>query len=192
MQFLKFTLLAIALCLAPAKAQEAPKFAFLSFDYLIQETAQGRRIFAEAETLNRRLTEELRTKQEELQRMEQQLNSGSLSEEGRTRIAREFDDGRIAFQRMQEDSQAQYRRVLQTAMSQFETEITPIIQAVANEQNLQFVIQLQEGLLAWADEAWILVFTQEVGRRYDQAFASGSAPARSSAPDSAASGTPQR
>ena len=173
MLFRKLAFLVAAMCAITAQAQEAPRFAFFVPEYIIENTAQGKRVFAEAQALNKRLTDALRAKSEELQKMDQQLRSSSISEEGRSRIAREFEDGRTAFQRMQEDSQAQFQKVSQAAMQQFEKEINPIVEACAKEQKLHCVFQHQPGMTAWADDAWILKFTEEVGKRYDAAYSGG-------------------
>jgi len=166
-------LLAATTCAVFATAQEAPRFAFFHPGYLVENTAQGKRVFAEVQTLGKRLNDALKAKADDLQKMEQQLRSSSISEEGRSKIARELEDGRISFQRMQEDSQAQMQRVEQTAFQQFSGEIGPIIEALAKEQNLHCVFQMQEGMLAWVDPAWALKFTEEVAKRYDAAYPGG-------------------
>ena len=190
MQFRNFALLVAAACVvsAQAQAQEAPRFTFVYTGYLIENTAQGKRVFAEAQILERRLMDELRAKAEEIQGLEQQLRSSSLSEDGRGRITRQLEDGRITFNRMQEDSQAQYQRAFQAAMQQFETEIIPIIEAVATEQKLQVVLQANSQMIAWVDTKWSMGFTEEVAKRYDAAFpGTGTAATRTNAPNSGTS-----
>jgi Skp family chaperone for outer membrane proteins len=189
MQFRNLAFFAAAVCVVSIQAQEAPRFAFFDYRYLVENTAQGKRVFAEAQTLSKRLEDQLKVKFEELQRMEQQLRSSSLSEDGRNKISREFEDGKVAYQRMQEDSQAQYQRVLATASQQFETEIGPIIEVLAKERKLHCVFQLQNGLVAWADKDWVVSFTEEVGKRYDAAFPGGVAANKAPATSEAASKT---
>jgi len=173
MQFFNPVLFAAAACIVSVQAQEAPRFAFFDSRYLVENTAQGKRVFAEVQILSKRLEDQLKTKLEELQKMEQQLRSSSLSEDGRNRVSREFEDGKVAYQRLQEDSQGQYQRALATASQQFETEIAPIIEALAKERKLHCVFQLQNGLIAWADKDWAASFTEEVAKRYDAAFPGG-------------------
>jgi len=156
-------------CAVPAISQESPRFAIFNPAYVVENTAQGKRVFAEAQTLGKRLADAIKAKFEELQKLEQQLRSSSISEEGRGKISREFEDGKIALQRMQEDSQNQFQKVEQAAMQQFQSEIGPIVDAVAKEQKLQFVLQASEAI-AWADPAWINKFTEDVAKRYDAAF----------------------
>jgi Skp family chaperone for outer membrane proteins len=175
MKFRSIALSASIACAVPALAQESPRFAVFVPGYLIENTAQGKRVFAEAQTLAKRLEDTIKAKGEELQKMEQQLRSSSISAEGRSKIAREFEDGKVAFQRMQEDSRVQFQKVEQTAVQQFQSEIAPIVEALAKEQNLHCVLQATE-MIAWADQTWFMKFTKEVALRYDAAFPGGAAP----------------
>jgi Skp family chaperone for outer membrane proteins len=175
MSFRNLALFSVAAFVAVAQAQEAPRFAFFVPGLIIENTAQGKRVFAEVQTLAKKLEDALRVKGEELQRMDQQLRSSSITEEARSRIQRDFEDGRVAFQRMQEDSRAQMQRVEQTAITQFQSEIGPIIEALAKEKKLHCVFQFKDEVLFWADEDWLKDFTEEIGKRYDAAFQKGAA-----------------
>ena len=182
MQFHSFALLVATTCVISAQAQEAPRFAIVDVNSLAENTAQGKRVFAEAQALQTRLANELRTKAEELQRLEQQARSSSLSEEGRASIIRQFEDGRVAYQRLDEDSRNQLQRAGQAAQQQFESEIFPIIEAVAKEQKLQYV--LHSGVVVWADTSSAMSFTEEVGKRYDAAYPGTATAARTNTPNS--------
>jgi len=173
MKFNNLAFLTAVTCVVSVQAQEAPRFAFCDSRFLVDNTAQGKRVFAEVQILSKRLEDQLKVKLEELQRMEQQLRSSSLSEDGRNRISREFEDGKVAYQRLQEDSQNQYQRALSTASQQFESEVGPLIEALAKERKLHCVFQLQNGLIAWADKDWVMSFTEELAKRYDAAFPGG-------------------
>lgn len=186
----KLVLLFAVTCAISAQEQDPPRFAFFNPDYLIQNTAQGKRVFAEAETLGKRLQDALAAKQEELQRIDQQLRSSSISEDGRSRLNREREDGLVAIQRMYEDSREQMQRVNDAALQQLDREIMPIIEALAKERKLQCVFQLQAGLIAWADQAWVMEFTEELCKRYDVAFPSSAGAPRPNAPSSSESQMP--
>ena len=188
MKIRNLALLAATVFAIPVFAQDAPRFAVFNPAYLAENTAQGKRVFAEAQTLGKRLTDTIKAKVDELQKMEQQMRSSSISEEGRSKIARELEDGRIAFNRMQEDSREQFQRVEQAAMQQFQTEIAPIVEAVAKEQKLHFIMQVSEAIV-WADPAWINKFTEEVAKRYDAAYPGG-APAPATPAQRPSSGSP--
>lgn len=183
MQLVKPALLSALACLAPLGAQEGTRIAFFALEQVIENSAQAKRVFAEAEVLGKKLGDEIQAKTSELQRMEQQLNSSSLSEEGRSRIARDLEDGRTALKRMQEDAQSQYTRATQAALGQFNREIAPIVEELAKEQKLTCVLNFTPSLIGWADESWLWGFSQEIAKRYDAAYPSGGgAPRPAAAP----------
>jgi Skp family chaperone for outer membrane proteins len=167
-------LLAAVACAAPAFGQEPTRFAVFNPEYLVENTAQGKRVFAEAQILGKRFQDATRAKAEDLQKMEQQLRSSSISKEGRDKITKDLEAGKAEFQKMQEDNQAQYQKVAQAAIQQFQSEIGPIVEALAKEQKLHLVLQASE-MIAWADQSWIMKFTEEVAKRYDAAYPSGAA-----------------
>jgi Skp family chaperone for outer membrane proteins len=176
MKLRNLALLAALACTAPALAQEPPRLVVFHPEWVVENTAQGRRVFAEAQILGKRLTDNIKAKAEELEKMKQQMGSSSISDDGRKKIAEEFEKGRAQLQRMQEDGQAQYQKVEQVAVQQFQSEIGPIVEALAEEQKLHLVLQAS-AMVAWADQAWIMKFTEEVARRYDDAYPGG-APAK--------------
>jgi len=184
MKLVKLALLPALACSVPMRAQEAPRFAFFALEHVLENSAQAKRVFAEAEVLGKKLEEEIKTKTTELQRMEQQLNSSSISDEGKSRIARELEDGRTSLKRLQEDAQSQYSRVAQTALAQLNREILPIVEALAKEQKLNCVLNFNANLnpIAWADETWLWRFSQEVAKRYDAAYPGGGTAKPAAAP----------
>jgi Skp family chaperone for outer membrane proteins len=175
MKLRNLALLAALACAAQvvqAFGQEPTRFAVFNPEYLVENTAQGKRVFAEAQILGKRFQDASRAKAEDLQKMEQQMKSSSISEEGRKKIAEDFEKARAEFQKTQEDNQAQYQKVAQTAIQQIQSEIGPIVEALAKEQKLHLVLQASE-MIAWADQVWIMKFTEEVAKRYDAAYPGG-------------------
>ena len=166
----------------PLVAQDSPRFAVFSPDQLREISVRAKKVFAEAEALQKNLESQEKARVEELQKLDQQLKSPSLSDEGRAKLQRELQDNETTYKRWVEDSQKTLRAAGQKAIGAFQTEVGPIVQEVAKEMKLQAVFQLQQGLLAYADETWIVTFTTEVAKRYDAKFESGAAAAAPAAP----------
>lgn len=184
---------ALALLAAlPALSQEAaaPRFALFAPMQLIQNSVRGKQLFAELEVKGRELETRIKAKADELQRMDQQLKSPGLSEEGRAKIQRDLQDGELSIKRLQEDSQKEFAAVQQRVYGTFSREVEPIVEALAQEWKLQVVLQYTEqtaNLFAYTDKAWALTFTNEVAKRYDAKYPSvGSTPAPAAAPKPAA------
>ena len=170
------TLAALTLVLGlPVLAQEPTKFAIFSAEQVAGNTNRGKKIFAELETLGKSLQEKINTRVEELKKLDNQLKSPGLSDEGRAKLQRELQDGDLGLKRLQEDSQQEFQAAQRKAMKTFMDEVEPVIKEVAKEMKLQVVLSYQPGLLAWADDAWLSGFTSEVAKRFEAR--GGSAPA---------------
>lgn len=182
-RFLLATSLAAVLPMA-AQEHPAPRFAVFIPQQVISQSVRAKKVFADLEVLNKSLSDKLRTKAEELQRMEQQIKSPGLSDEGRAKLEREFQDLQLAFKRVQEDSQKEFAAAQQRTFGQFQQEVKPLLDAVAKEWKLHVVMQYQEGLFLSVDEAWLLAFSQEVAKRYDAKYANGEPAAPAAKPAS--------
>lgn len=183
------TLAALALVLSlPVLAQDAaPRFAIFSADSVAGGTARGKKMFSELEALGKTLQERISARVEELKKVDQQLKSPGLSDEGRAKLQRELQDGDLGLKRLQEDSQQEFEKAKSKVMKTFMDEVEPVVKEVAKEMKLQVVLAYQPGLLAWAEDAWLTSFTNEVSKRFE---ARGGAPAAAPAPKSAAPKAP--
>lgn len=178
-----------AFCLAlPVLAQDpgGVRFAVFIPQQVISTSARAQKVFAELNARGNTLQTQLNSRVEEMKKLEQQLKSPALSEEGRAKIQREFQDGEIALKRMQEDSQVELQKLQQKAFGQFEQEIAPLLTEVAKEWKLQVVMQYQNGLFLKVDEVWLLAFSNEIAKRYDAKYEGGAKPAAAPKPAAAA------
>jgi len=184
------TLSLLALSAAiPVMAQEppAPKFAVVIPDYILSQSARGKLVTAELESVGKTLNERLRVKGEELQKMAQQLKSPGISDEGRARIQRDIQDGEIALKRAQEDAQKEFNAAREKVNRAYQQEVRPIVEALAVEWKLNLLFNYQEGLFQYADEAWITAFSKEVIKRYDAKYPTPGGPAPAPKPAKAPS-----
>jgi Skp family chaperone for outer membrane proteins len=169
-----------ALCLSaaivtPAAAQEAPRFAFFSINQLVRSSKKAGAVFSELEITGKTLQEKLQAKGQELQTLQQQLNSPSLDPEKKETLAKQFRDLEFEAKKMQEDSQQEYQRVEKKVGEAITKMAAPIVKGLAEEQKLQLVFSDQAvQIISWGDETWMKSFTAEVAKRLD---ASEAAPA---------------
>ena len=195
-------LLPLAAGCSLAAQDVAPKIAVFVPEQLIQKSIRGRQVFAELEVTQKNLEEKAKAKRDEGARLQAQLQSPSTSDAGKEQIQKQLRDLDYEYKKLQEDSQGDYQKVQQKVFGQFQSEVGPIVEAVAKEQKLQLVLQYQQGLVAYAEEGWLLIFTNEVAKRYDAKFASTSLaapaapaaekPAPKPAPRPAPKGTPKK
>lgn len=163
--------------LLPLRAQDAqtPRIAYFIPEHIVQSSVRAKQVFAEMEVAQKTLGDKVKAKADELQKLEQQLKSPGLSDEGRSRIQRDLQDGETSFKRLREDAEADFRKVQEKCFGQFNQEVRPIIDAVAKEQKLHAVLNFQAAGLVYAEETWLVAFSSEVGKRYDAKYAAGAA-----------------
>jgi len=178
-----------ALCLSaalvtPAAAQEAPRFAYFSINQLVRSSKKAGAIFSELEITRKNLEEKLQAKGQELQTLQQQLNSPSLDPEKKDALAKKFRDAEFEAKKTQEDSQGEYQRVEKKVGEAITKLAAPIVEQLAKEQKLQLVLSDQAlQILSWGDQDWMKAFTAEVAKRLDAS--EGAAPAAPAAKPSA-------
>ncbi len=187
-----------ALCLSaalalPAAAQEAPRFAFFSINQLVRTSKKAGAIFSELEITKKNLEEKLQGKGQELQTLQQQLNSPSLDPDKKETLAKKYRDVEFEAKKMQEDSQAEYQRVERKVGEAITKLAAPIVDQLAKEQKLQMVFSDQAlNVLSWGDKPWMEGFTAEVAKRLDASEAPAGTPAKPSTPKPAAKAAPKK
>ncbi|WLT30867.1 OmpH family outer membrane protein [Geothrix sp. PMB-07] len=187
-----------ALCLSaalavPVAAQETPRFAFFSINQLVRTSKKAGAIFSELEITGKNLQEKLAAKGQELQTMQQQLNSPSLDPEKKDALAKKFRDAEFEAKKMQEDSQQEYQRVEKKVGDAITKLAAPIVEGLAKEQKLQLVLSDQAvQILSWADQDWMKAFTTEVAKRLDASEAAPAAPAATPKPAAPKSAAPKK
>jgi Skp family chaperone for outer membrane proteins len=165
--------LALAAVLPAAAQEPITRFQVFAPQRVIDTSVRAKKVFAELEVLNKTLTEKLKAKGEELQKLDQQIKSPAIAEEGRAKLQREFQDGELAFKRLQEDSQAEFQKSEQKATAQFNQEIGPILLDLAKEQKLQMLFQWNQQIMIPVDPAAVTAFSDEVAKRYDKKYENG-------------------
>jgi Skp family chaperone for outer membrane proteins len=188
---LTFVALAVAL---PVLAQDAPapRIAFFNLSQLVESSIKAKKIYTELEVTGKNLQEKLDQKNAEGQKVQQQLQSGVVSDQGREQLQKQLRDLEFELKKLQEDSQAEIKKVQQKVMGDLNKIVFPIIDALAKEQKLQVVMNGDQAgqMFVWADTAWLKVFTAEVAKRLDAAPEGGTpaATAKPAAPAPKATG----
>jgi Skp family chaperone for outer membrane proteins len=156
----------VALVAQPAQ-DPAPRIGMLAAERVIDRSVRAHKLFSELETLKKTLSDRIDAKRAEIQKLSSQLQSPSIGEAGKENIQKELRDKDFEGKKLQEDSQNEYQKTQQRVVAQFQQEISPIVEELAKEQKLQLVLTYNPGMVAYADQNWVLAFTDEVGRRYD-------------------------
>lgn len=162
------TTLMIAAAL-PLMAQDAPRIAFFNLGQLVETSVKAKKIYTELEVTGKNLQEKLEQKGADHQKLQQQLQSGALSDQGREQLQKQLRDLEYELKKLQDDSQLEIKKVQQKVLGEISVVASPIIETLAKEQKLQVVLngdQISQ-LVVWADMEWAKAFTAEVARRLD-------------------------
>lgn len=156
---------------APLAAQDTqPRIGMLVPERIISDSARGRRLFSELDNLKKTLQERLDAKGAEIQKLNVQLQSSSISEAGKEAIQKQLRDLDFEGKKLQDDSQQEMQRTQAKVVNQFQRELQPLVEELAKEQKLQLVLQYQPGLVAFAENSWLLAFSDEIAKRYDAKY----------------------
>ena len=168
------------------KPAEPPRFVFFFRSLVAQNSVKAKKVFAELETTQKNLSDKLKTKAEEIQKLQQQLQGASLTEQGRELLKRQGRDAEFEYTKLQEDSQAEFNKVQDKAREAFFKLAGPIIEAMVKEQKLQLVLDGETAgggqLITWADDAWVKAFSLEVAKRLDASETPAASPAAPTKP----------
>ena len=170
-------LLAVASLGLSAQTAETPRLAFFSMGQLIETSVKARRVYSELEATKKQLEDKLQAKGAEGQKLQAQLQSGSLSDAGKEQLQKQLRDLDFEYKKLQEDSQAEFGKVSQKVQKALNDLAGPVVRQVAAEQKLYVVMTLESSGLAWTDENWIKQFTAEVAKRLDAGEEKAAAPA---------------
>ena len=139
---------------------------------IISDSARGRRLFSELDNLKKTLQERLDAKGAEIQKLSAQLQSPSISEAGKEAIQKQLRDLDFEGKKLQDDSQQEMQRTQAKVVKPVPArELQPLVEELAREQKLQLVLQYQPGLVAFAENSWLLAFSDEIAKRYDAKYA---------------------
>jgi outer membrane protein len=116
---------------------------------------EGKDVETRLAALQTERTKELATRNQRLKALQDALqrNGAVLSPAARQEREREIDRFQVDIQRFVQDAQAEFLGVRRQSEDQFLLRLRPALAAVAKEKGLLFVINEDEGLIAWADPA---------------------------------------
>jgi outer membrane protein len=179
---------------ALAQAQAGPtKVAIISVQQAILQTKDGQKASADlqAKFLPRR--QELEKKQATIQTLQDQMKKGSatMSDDAKTKLARDIDSNQKSLQRDSEDFDADVQQEEGRIMQDLGQKIMDVIIKYATQNGYSMVLDVsnKQTPVLWADPSADI--TTEIIKLYDQAHAGGAtAPAKPTTPPAGAAKPP--
>lgn len=164
---------------APAQAQPAQpqrgfkeglRYAFIDVQAIAAQSAEGKALAERIKALNDQKVKELNEKNKALQAAQQKLETtgGVLSDQARQQLQTEIERQQRDIQRFTEDAQEEVARLQQQLEVEFRNKLNPVLDRVAREKQLHFILSVADSGLVWADVT-TMDLTQEVIKALDAA-----------------------
>ncbi len=138
-----------------ARDGNSTRIAFVDFQRLSAESVEGRDASTKVNALVARKQAEIADRAKALQAKQQKLaQSGpTLSEEALAQLQREIQQQTRDDQRFQQDAQAEINELQQQLLAGLQTKISPSIDQVRKEKNIQLVLDRKESGIVSSDPA---------------------------------------
>lgn len=150
---------AVVVLLWPLAASAQPSIslplAYFSPQRAFAASPEAKDVETRLTTLQTQRTRELDARNQRLKALQDALqrNGSVLSPTVRQEREREIDRFQVDIQRFIQDAQTEFLGVRRQSEDAFLLKLRPALAAVAKERGLLFVINEDEGLIAWADPA---------------------------------------
>ncbi len=148
-----------------------PRIAVIDIDRIAQESRKGQALIAELQGLQEQVARDRQTREQEIADLTNRAQSQLLSPEARADLARELERKQTDIQRWLEDQQRDFNEQQTQGFAQLESELGPVVEEVANEQQIQLILRVTPGLTFVMDPA--LDISDEVIERFDAASGDG-------------------
>jgi outer membrane protein len=154
---------------APKPFPEGAKIGYIDLQYIASNSAEGKSATAKIQEYAKKKTAELEGKQKALEAARSKLLQGGtvLSETARGQMEKEIDKMARELQFAQQEAQSEQQALTTDLQNDFQTRLNPIIDQVANEKGLHYVLSIADSGVIWANTG--LNISAEVMKRLDAA-----------------------
>ena len=168
---------------APAGAPARPvSIGWVDLERIVQTSAEGKLASAKVQALTQKKSSELGEKNKQLQATQQKLQAGGtvLNDSARNQLEREVERLNVDLQRMQQDAQQELQELQQELQAEFMKKLSPIIERVVKERNINFLFSRVEAGIVFADPT--LDLTDDLIKRFDATAGAPPPPAAGAKP----------
>ena len=165
---------------APAPAPQPPapfpagaKIAFVDFQRIAQESAEGKSSAQKINALIQKKQTEGSEKAKKLQTDQAKLQqTGSvMSDAARTQLEKDIERQQVEGQRFQQDAQAEINELQTELNNEFQKKLLPVLQTVAQEKGLQLLLSRGDAGIIWGEPG--LDLSSDVIKKLDGAKPAG-------------------
>jgi outer membrane protein len=144
------------------------KIGVINAQEIMEKTKKGNQVQKKLENLQNAKRKQLETKQQELEKLEKELNSPALNADTRAKKTRQVQDKRIELQRMVEDARKEMQQESQKEVFALQKEIMPLIQEIGKAKGFTLILDMTSSGIAYFDQS--VDITAEVIKAVDAKF----------------------
>lgn len=144
------------------------KIGVINAQEIMEKTKKGTQVQRKLEKLQNAKRKQLQTKQQELEKLEKELNSPALNADTRARKTRQVQDKRIEMQRLVEDARNEMQQESQKELFALQKEIMPLIQEIGRAKGFTLILDMTSSGIAYFDKT--IDITAEVIKAVDAKF----------------------
>jgi len=144
------------------------KIGVINAQEIMEKTKKGNQVQKKLENLQNAKRKILQAKQQELEKLEKELNSPALNADTRARKTRQVQDKRIELQRMVEDARKEMQQESQKELFALQKEIIPLIQEIGRLKGFTLILDMAGTGIAYFDQS--IDITAEVIKAVDAKF----------------------
>jgi len=154
---------------APKPFPEGAKIAYIDLQYIASNSAEGKAATTKIQEYAKKKQAELEGKQKALEAARSKLLQGGtvLSDAARGQMEKDIDKMARELQFAQQEAQSEQQQLTQDLQNDFQTRLNPIIDVVANEKGLHYVLSIADSGVVWVNTG--LNISAEVMKRLDAA-----------------------
>ena len=154
---------------APKPFPEGAKIGYIDLQYIASNSVEGKAATSKIQEFTKKKTAELEGKQKALEAARNKLLQGGtvLSDSARGQMEKEIDKMARELQFAQQEAQSEQQALTTELQNDFQTRLNPIIDQVANEKGLHYVLSIADSGVVWVNTG--LNISSEVMKRLDAA-----------------------
>src|SRR5688572_9294300 len=154
---------------APRPFPEGAKVAYIDLQYIASNSVEGKSATAKIQEYAKKKTAELEGRQKALEAMRTKLlqGGGVLSDSARGQMEKDIEKGARELQYAQQEAQSEQTSLTQDLQNEFQTRLNPVIDQVAQEKGLHYVLSIADSGAVWVNTG--LNISLEVMKRLDSA-----------------------
>ena len=167
---------AAAAAAAPRPFPEGAKIGYIDLQFIASSSAEGKAATGKIQEFAKKKTAELEGKQKALEAARSKLLQGGtvLSDQARGQMEKDIDKMTRELQFAQQEAQSEQQQLTAELQTDFQTRLNPIIDQVANEKGLHYVLSIADSGVVWANTG--LNISAEVMKRLDAAKGAAAPP----------------